>query len=62
ITPEIKTFDYKEFSEHCKIGEGGCGIVYESKWKGKGLMIALKSFNVHTRKTVENTHLDLFEE
>ncbi|CAG8528655.1 12028_t:CDS:2, partial [Racocetra fulgida] len=37
ITPEINTFDYKEFSEHRKIGEGGCGIVYEAKWKGKGM-------------------------
>ncbi|CAG8837206.1 30193_t:CDS:2, partial [Racocetra persica] len=35
---EIKTFDYKEFSEHRKIGKGRFGIVYEAKWKGEGLM------------------------
>ncbi|KAF0531734.1 kinase-like protein [Gigaspora margarita] len=66
LTDEInQVIDYKEFSEHCKIGEVKFGIVYEAKWKCMGLLVALKCFNELPHETVENienTYVDLFEE
>ncbi|RIB27864.1 kinase-like domain-containing protein, partial [Gigaspora rosea] len=58
IPEEFKTYDYKEFSNHRKIGEGGFGIVYQAKWESQELMVALKCPHV----TIENTRMDLFEQ
>ncbi|CAG8485456.1 4703_t:CDS:2 [Gigaspora margarita] len=62
IPEEFKTYDYKEFSRHRNIGEGGFGIVYLAKWESKGLMVALKRFNECPHETVENTRINLFEQ
>ncbi|KAF0439664.1 Myosin V [Gigaspora margarita] len=62
IIPEIKTFDYKEFSEHHKIGEGRFGVVYEAKWQDHGSLVVLKKFSEHPHETVGNPCINLFEQ
>ncbi|CAG8473543.1 20436_t:CDS:2 [Dentiscutata erythropus] len=43
VSIEIATEEiYEEFSNQRKILEGGSGIVYETKWKSQGMMVALK--------------------
>ncbi|KAF0559895.1 kinase-like protein [Gigaspora margarita] len=38
----IRYFDYNEFSDFGKLGEGGFGLVYKAEWKDGGLTVALK--------------------
>ncbi|KAF0458583.1 kinase-like protein [Gigaspora margarita] len=46
----INVYDYKEFSSHKKIGDGGFGSVFKSEWTNAGLTVALKSLEIGTEK------------
>ncbi|CAG8494298.1 25140_t:CDS:2 [Dentiscutata erythropus] len=46
LIQEVGFYDYNEFSEFSKIGEGGYGQVERAYWKTKRSIVALKSLKV----------------
>ncbi|CAG8582627.1 9198_t:CDS:1, partial [Gigaspora rosea] len=46
----INFYDYKEFSSHIEIGDGGFGSVCKSEWTNTGLTVALKRLKIGTEK------------
>ncbi|RIB12237.1 kinase-like domain-containing protein [Gigaspora rosea] len=50
----INSYNYNEFSSFKRIGKGGYGTVYKSKWKNRELIVALKKLNVELidKKTI----------
>ncbi|KAF0501391.1 kinase-like protein [Gigaspora margarita] len=47
----INYFDYREFSNHEKIGAGGFSTVVKAEWKSCELIVALKSIKFDTEMT-----------
>jgi serine/threonine protein kinase len=44
----IKSFNYEEFSEIKKVGEGGFGNVYKAYWKSRRMTVALKTLKFNS--------------
>ncbi|RIB11723.1 kinase-like domain-containing protein [Gigaspora rosea] len=49
----INCFDYSEFIDHEKIGDGRFSTVVKSEWKSCGLTVALKCLKFDTKKEME---------
>jgi serine/threonine protein kinase len=49
----IKYYEYEHFSNIEKIGDGGFGRVYRTRWKNSGNYLALKSFKILENYNIE---------